>query len=87
MEIKLNFETEGIMVDYSTMLKLFKETFKDMSYEFIRDFVDEVGFQSEYYVAEKIGDHEFDFLELIHNNEDVVLLKEKVEQELKLRGY
>ena len=86
MEIELKFETKGIMIDYPTMLKLFKESFKDMSYEFIKEFVDEVEFQSEYYIADKIRDHEFDFLELIRSDEDVILLKQKVEEELKLRG-
>lgn len=87
MEIKLNFETKGVMVDYTTLLKLFKESFKDMTYDFIKDFLDEIKFESHYYMAEKIKEGDFSFLEMIHNDEDVYLLKEQIENELKLRGY
>jgi spore cortex formation protein SpoVR/YcgB (stage V sporulation) len=87
MEIKLNFETKGVMVDYTTLLKLFKESFKDMTYDFIKEFLDEITFESHYYMADKIKEGDFSFLEMIHNDEDVHLLKEKVEEELKLRGY
>lgn len=87
MEIKLNFETKGVMVDYTTLLKLFKESFKDMTYDFIKEFLDEINFESHYYMADKIKEHDFSFLELIRKDEDVHLLKEKVEEELKLRGH
>jgi hypothetical protein len=87
MEIKLNFETKGVMVDYTTLLKLFKESFKDMTYDFIKEFLDEIEFESHYYMADKIKEGDFSFLELIRKDEDVHLLKEKVEEELKLRGY
>lgn len=87
MEIKLNFETKGVMVDYTTLLKLFKESFKDMTYDFIKEFLDEIEFESHYYMADKIKEGDFSFLELIHKDKDVHLLKEKVEEELKLRGH
>lgn len=85
MEIKVKFETKGIMVDYPTLLKLFKESFKDMSYDFIKEFLDEINFEYEYYIADKIKDKQFGFLELIHKDEDVNLLKEMAEKELRLR--
>ena len=87
MEIEIKLETKGVMVDYTTLLKLFKESFKDMTYDFIKEFLDEIEFESHYYMADKIKEGEFDFLEMIHRDSDVKLLKEKVEKELKIRGY
>lgn len=87
MKIELSNEKDGVMVDYTTMKEIFKECFKDMSYEFVKEFLDEIKFESQYYMAEKIDEGDFSFLEMIHNDEDVHLLKEQVENELKLRGY
>ena len=87
MEIKVKFKAKGVMVDYTTLLKLFKESFKDMTYDFVKEFLDEIGFESHYYMADKIKEGDFSFLELIHNDEDVYLLKEQTENELKLRGH
>lgn len=87
MKVELTFEKDGVMVDYTTMKEIFKECFKDMSYEFVKEFLDEIKFKSHYYMADKIMEGDFSFLEMIYDDEDVYLLKEQTENELKLRGH